>query len=923
MNRILPPTLHESRFLVGIDLGTTNSSVCYMDTAGEEARVRLLSLPQLVAPGEIAERDALPSFCLLPAPGQFPPGALALPWNPAEKYAVGVFARDEGAGAPGRLVASAKSWLAHAGVDRTRGILPWDGDLGPEAVSPVQVSQWYLEHIRGAWNARFGKVRDAEGSPCLLEDQQVILTVPASFDETARRLTLEAATAAGLRHVVLLEEPLAAFYAWLSEHESDWERFFTVGETVLVVDVGGGTTDFSIIQIEAGPTLRRTAVGEHLLLGGDNMDMAIARRLEQAWRVKLSHREWSLLVHRCRTAKETLLSEKAPEQVRVGLSRAGGAVVGGLLSHTLARDAVRDALLEGFFPRFPVDAPLPPRRRAGLRTMGLPYADDPAVTRHLLAFLRSQSDSPDTIPGVSRVLFNGGALTPPLFRRRITEVLADWQQKAESIPELTGGDLRLGVARGAAYYGWVRRGHGVRVRGGAARAYYLEVGSEQHSRILCAMPRDTEENQPVALPRRFRLLTNRPVRFPLYASTTRLGDRPGDEIRDPQELSPLPPIHTVLAFGRKDRRVPLDVRVITVLTEVGTLDLWCETLDGRHRYPLSFDLRSQAPEAPPAAQAGAGRISRTIPESQRLEAARAIETAFTAGPDDLPGLVQRLETIMEMPRDQWGAPVLRFLADPLLEHPEWRNHTPEHESRWFNLIGFLLRPGLGYAADEWRIRRLWKLWRPGPLHPKKPAVILEWWICWRRVAPGLGRGRQAQLAAPLLAELLPGRGGRLGPARALEFAAPEMWRTLGGLEDLAPSRKITVLRRLAAQAPRLKPHHWWTVARLGARRPLFGDVDTVVPARQIAPVLPEFLHAAERRPTRPALFAVCSLFRLCGVRNLDVPEPERRKALALLERAGVPGEWRSMLCEVREESPEFRAETAGDSLPIGLVLAGD
>ncbi|MCK5805484.1 MAG: Hsp70 family protein, partial [Lentisphaeria bacterium] len=403
-----------TRFVVGIDLGTTNTAVSYVDM--EEARELLqFRIPQLVSAGELADADLLPSFCYLPAGPELPEGALELPWDADPQTTVGLFARNQGAAVPERLIASAKSWLAHAGVDRTRGILPWGGHLDEQALSPIQVSSLYLGHVRAAWDHRFGALRDADGTPCTLSEQHVIVTVPASFDETARELTLRAAHEAGLPKVTLIEEPLAAFYAWLWANETQWQDMVVEGDSVLVLDVGGGTTDFSMVEIEPGFTVRRTAVGDHLLLGGDNMDMALARRAEAAWQTRLPPREWSMLCQECRRIKELLLSPQAPESADIAVAGTGSGIVATTRVHTFRQDEVLALVRDGFFPWTDADAPDPVRSR-GIREMGLPYAADPAVTHHLLRFLRlagRSADGTDTaLACPSRILFNGGAMLP-------------------------------------------------------------------------------------------------------------------------------------------------------------------------------------------------------------------------------------------------------------------------------------------------------------------------------------------------------------------------------------------------------------------------------------------------------------------------------------------------------------------------------
>ncbi len=898
-----------ARFVVGIDLGTTNIAVSYVDTARDRL-VRSFAVPQLTGPGETSEAELLPAFCYLPAEHELPEGALALPWDREKPYAVGVFARDRGAATPGRLVASAKSWLAHGGVDRTRGILPWGGDLGEKAVSPVAVTACYLEHLRRAWDARFAQVLDADGTPCRLSEQHVIITVPASFDEVARRLTLEAAAHAGIGDPVLLEEPLAAFYDWLQGHETTWAEFLGAGAIVLIVDVGGGTTDFSLVCLEGDGVLRRTAVGEHLLLGGDNMDMALAREVEQGWGESLPARQWSQLCQACRQVKETLMAEDAPERHVLTIAAPGSAVVGSTRTWTFSKSEVRQALLEGFFPALAPDAP-PPTPGAGIRQMGLPYASDPAITRHLLAFLRRAG-----LPSLTHVLFNGGALMPALFRERLRYVLGQWLALDGPLPELRVSSLRTAVAGGAAYYGLVRRGAGVRVRGGAARSYYVEARRGQAVELVCVLPRDTDEGQVVHLSdRRFRVVTNRPVRFALHASSTRVGDLPGQVVRDRDELTPLPPVQTVLVHGRRDRHQAIDVKMHAVLTEIGTLDLWCTTPDGRHRYPLSFDLRAVRTNAGGTEDHGA-----TVQEAVLDQATRLLDAAF-ADRSRLKKVMRDLEGIMGSPRGEWGGALLRRLADWLLDRPELRTGSPEHEARWLNLAGYFVRPGYGFPGDAWRVRRLWRIWPPGPGHARAARVTTEWWVCWRRAAGGLRAGQQQQIAGGLLRELLPkGPDGGLGPSRSLAYAAPEMWRCLGALERVPVRLKLRVVRGLTANAGHLKGCHWWALARLGARRPMYGPLDAVIRAADLAPLFPKLFEQVRRHTTREALFALAAVCRLCGVRDLDISAEIRDEAAQLLAAGKAPAEWLEQLSRVCDDSREYQAEFAGDSLPLGLDL---
>ncbi len=917
MQELEKDILRDTRYVIGIDLGTTNIAVTYVDLEADERQLKLLEIPQLVNPGEVDELELLPSFYYHPFRKELPEGALVLPWSSDQNYVVGHFARDHGAAVPGRMVNSAKSWLAHAGVDRTKGILPWGGDLGEDSVSPVYVSSCYLAHIRAAWDQRFGKEKDRNGTPCILAEQQVILTVPASFDEIARELTVQAAKDAGLEQIVLLEEPLAAFYSWLWQHEQNWKEHLQEGDRVLVIDVGGGTTDFSLIEIEPGYTLRRTAVGEHLLLGGDNMDMALARHVEVEWNKRLETRQWSMLCQECRRAKEVLLTAGGPESEKVSVTGSSSSVIAGTETGELSADTVKNTILDGFFTVIDAKSPAP-TRRGGMRKMGLPYAADPAVTKHLLEFLRharrtTDAHSEKDFVKPTRILLNGGALQPRIIQERLSTIVGEWCGLSR-LPVLEAQNLNLAVSRGATYYGLVRLGSGVRVKGGIARSYYLEVAEEEKKPLLCVMPRDTEEGVVVDLGgHTFLLKANHPVQFPLYSSATRLGDQVGDRIEHGDEVTALPPLRTVLAHGKHIKR-ELEVQLSSMLNEIGTLDLWCTTKDGQHRYPLSFDVRATVAEPPTDMQG-------VTVSAVELEAAKVELRAVFEDQSRLPRIMSILEQTVDANRDEWGALLLRALGDEVLSSPELRKKTAEHELRWLNLVGYLLRPGFGAPGDDWRVKQLWKIWHSGPLSSRHPQVKSEWWICWRRIAGGLRAGHQQQLGSVLLKELLPKKGNKLGPQKAAAQEAREMWRCLGALERLSVKDKTNVMQALLRRGVNLQAHHWWVAARLGARQLFHGPENAVIPAAEMEALLSAvFARIEGRKPSRMMLFALANMCRYCAVRSLDIRESDRRHVAELFERYEAPVEWKEHLFKEAEDSSEYQAEVVGDRLPLGLSL---
>lgn len=596
-----------SRYVIGIDLGTTNTVLSYVDSeAGDDAQVRLLSIPQVVSPNTVESREALPSFLYLAAGPEFSSGALDLPWAQGRNYCAGLLARQQGGAVPSRLVASAKSWLCHAGVDRSAPILPWQAPDEVAKLSPLDASARYLEHLRDAWNEEMAK-SDPFNS---LEGQEVFLTVPASFDAAARDMTMSAARRAGLTNVTLLEEPQAAFYAWIANCGETWREQLEVGDTVLVADIGGGTTDFTLITVnddDGQLSLERIAVGEHILLGGDNMDLTLAMVVSQ----RLSDKGHGLdpwqsrsLWYACRDGKEKLLSNPALESTPVTVLGRGSKVIGGTITTELNRADVDTVLLEGFFPECEIGDQPKLASGGGLQELGLPYASDAAVTRHLSRFLSRHADKSagETFIKPTAILFNGGVMKAPTLQARFQEVLARWvSQDGESkLRQLPSADLDLAVARGAAYYGLVRRGKGVRIRGGVARSYYVGIESAMPAvpglvaplKALCVVPFGMEEGTEGDVEsREFGMVVGQPVEFRFLSSTTRKDDPMGTLLDRWQEgeIVELMPIHTELA-DEDEETTTIPVRLHSRVTELGTLDLDLRARDGRS-WKLEYQVR--------------------------------------------------------------------------------------------------------------------------------------------------------------------------------------------------------------------------------------------------------------------------------------------------------------------------------------------
>ncbi len=608
------------RYAIGIDLGTTHCALSYVDVTasdGEQAVQQVLAIPQLSGPGAVEARPLLPSFVYLPHESELAPGDLALPWAAGQDFATGEFARTRGAATPIRLVASAKSWLCHPGVDRRAAILPAEAPPEVARISPLTASIRYLSHLREAWNAAHPDAPFAE--------QDVTVTIPASFDPAARELTAEAAKAAGYGPITLLEEPQAALYSWIQHSAGGWRKSVNKGDIILVVDVGGGTTDLSLIAVlerDGQLELHRVAVGEHILLGGDNMDLAlaygVARKLAGQG-TNLDPWQTRALAHACRVAKETLLADASIDAVPMVVPSRGSKLIGGSIRTEVTRDELTRSLLDGFFPEVAVsDAPIS-RARGALTQLGLPYAQDAAITRHLGAFLSRQREATTELEGFAQpagaasflhptaVLFNGGVLKSGLVAERVLGMLNRWLAAEGAAPArlLGGTDLDLAVARGAAYYGYVRRGRGVRIRGGTAQAYYVAVesampaipGMEPPVQALCLAPFGMEEGSDAELPpQQFGLVVGEPVRFRFFGSSVRRHDQVGTllDFWAPDELQELEEIEASLpAEGRRAGDI-VPVHLHARITETGTLQLEALPVGGSERWKVEFDVRGQA-----------------------------------------------------------------------------------------------------------------------------------------------------------------------------------------------------------------------------------------------------------------------------------------------------------------------------------------
>ena len=962
-----------ARYAVGIDLGTSNTVLAYaaLKAGGHGAAgpVTLFDVEQLVAPGEVAALPLLPSVRYQGAEGELAAAELQLPWDAPDVFAaaaapvvIGALARQLGAQAPGRLVASAKSWLSHSGVDRFAPILPWGSAADVPKVSPVEASASYLAYLRAAWNRQFPH------DP--LEAQELVLTVPASFDEAARALTLTAARQAGLPTLRLLEEPQAVFYDWLQRHRATLADALADSRLVLVCDVGGGTTDLSLIRIElrdGSTALTRIGVGNHLMLGGDNMDMALAHLVEARMLdgaegrpvERLSAARLSQLIERCRAAKEQLLAAGAPQQVNVTLLGAGARLVGGARSVTLTREEVERLIVDGFFPQVDAAAPLL-QRRAGIVEFGLPYARDAAVTRHVADFLRRHADAVRAAIGVGQdgpampdtLLLNGGVFRADALARRLEQTLGAW--RGAPLRLLHNDDPDVAVARGAVAYALAGVGDGgaLKIGGGAARSYFLQLGEQGEGgadkrgarRAICILPRGSEAGQELRMgAHNFALRVGQPVRFHLFTSNADAAGRAPfalGELVDmgvgegAKDFARLPPIAMVLrspaasdaAPGTQQRaRREVPVQLASALTEVGTLEMHCVSVDdAAERWLLEFDLRRHDDTGDDGDDsATAARLAPALARIERIFGAKSQQVPAK----EVKQLRAQLEQLLGE-RASWSTSLLRQLFDALWLRARARRRSLEHERLWLNLAGFCLRPGFGFALDDWRLTQLWTLFDAGVAHRADKQVQAEWWTLWRRVAGGLDPAQQRRLLEDFASNLHTNEEGGGGEDAGAAAAAvvrgsdDDMLRLGASLERIPSDFKVEIgawlLARLAKANDALT---LWALGRIGARQPFYGNLDDLVPADVVATWLDAIL-ALDWRRLEPAGFAAAYLARMTGDRARDLPLALREAIAARLRQVGAPAIWIRMVEEVVVLDEATERRVLGETLPPGLKLIG-
>lgn len=927
-------------YLVGIDLGTTHTVVAYAKADNTRQDIHIFQIEQLIAPGQVAARPLLPSVRYHPASGELSEADLAFPSgtpSETETAVIGEAARLLGSKSKGRFVTSAKSWLSHPSVDHGADILPWGSGDDISKVSPIAASASYLSHIRTVWGHQFP---DAP-----LEQQDIVITVPASFDEAARSLTLEAARLAGLPKVRLLEEPQAVCYDWLRRHTGTIKQALANVHLLLVCDVGGGTTDLTLIKVEQGdqePTLTRIGVGDHLMLGGDNIDLALAHlaesRLGNAEK-RLSAADLSQLIEQCRIAKERLLADDAPEQISVTLLGGGSKLIGGSRSVALSKDEVREIALDGFFPLSGLDD-LPDRKRSGVVEFGLPYAAEPAVSKHIAAFLKLHSaasrvalDGEGSVPDA--LLLNGGVFRSQPITERMVDLIGTWRSNPPVL--LENRHPELSVAFGAVSYAIARRDKKLKIGGGSARSYFLLIDTDDSSKRqgpstllrtgpstllrtgICILPKGSEEGDEIILKdRRFALRLGVPVRFHLVSLSGDGDFKPGDVAEITDLFHSLPPLAVAFEGDSNSPSAEVIVELAVAQTEVGTLKIQCIAVeDSSRRWDVEFQIRKRS----------AGLQTDVALPGNFNQIAEQIQAVFGAksrqiDPKAVKSLRADLEKLTGVARTEWTTPLLRAMFGVLLDGAKYQRRSENHERVWLSLAGFCLRPGFGYPLDDWRVEQLWKSYPQGIQFVNETQNWTEWWTLWRRISGGLDAAAQERIFADIAKFLNPAAARQPGVAKQIKNRGyDDMVRLAAVLERLPVAKKIQLgewlLKRLEKAGE--PSQTWWAVGRIGARMPFHGSSHNVVPADIVCRWLQQML-AVDWKKIPQAGFAATLIARMSGDRARDIDDAMRLQVIEKLKLSKAPASWIDMVEQVKELDEKEEKQIFGEALPPGLKL---
>ncbi|MGO2354593.1 MAG: Hsp70 family protein [Marinomonas foliarum] len=899
-----------SAYRVGIDLGTTNCVVSYVPVSDDSkvSSPELLPIPQVMADGSVQEFTHLPSAIYVLAADEIGKIDPVLPWRHHDKERiVGVGALALGQRRAGQLIQSAKSWLSHRQVDRRSAILPWASEF-PKKLSPLEASKILLLHIKQSWNYRFA---DAP-----LESQSIALTLPASFDEEARALTLEAAKLAGLNDLYLLEEPQAACYHYISDDEK--LSALADKKMLLVVDIGGGTSDFSLVAIKPtssktnSVSLKRVAVGEHLLLGGDNLDQALAFQLDPKQISALSATRLAALVQQTRQAKETLLGEDAPESLSITVLGGGSRLIGGSQKFAVSRDALLEQIHNGFFPLVNRDDKVQKSDYA-MHTLGLPYESDPAFTRHLAAFLQQHKTVIEVATGShmpDAVLFNGGLFNSPILKSRLLEQLNAWS--AEPILACTADEPNDAVAKGAAMYLNALAGESTRIESGVAHSLYLKLGEDQFVGIL---PKGTLKGETIRLEQEFFVTLGQQVQFPLYRSDDHIDCVVGN-IRDQDGLHYISTLMTELdgSIDSQETAVTLSVQ----MTEVGVLQVVLNANNQKDQWRLDFST-----------QVGSSQGSEQADESGFLhanmgQAEEHLAKCFSsAGQKQNPDLVKSLKQDLDQllgNRDDWNLATSRRLVDKLLSVKSGRTKSAHHERQWLQLMGYCLRPGFGAADDMARVQQVVNTTKAGAQFDSAP-VWGQYWTLYRRVAGGLSVEQQTHLFKQFSQYYSPtGQRSRDKMKALTTKSSDDLIRLVGALESLSNEDKVTTIDCLLKRLQKTSEPDtaWWTIGRIASRHLLSGKQEQRITEDKLFPILETVLKEDWKKRKQAGLAAV--LMSQVSLGESDKMSVMRKKVASKLKKDKCPTQWLERLeSQIEINSDELNA-LVGESLPIGLRL---
>ena len=929
-------------YLVGIDLGTTHTVVAFAKADKGLQDIEIFPIEQLIAPGQVAARLLLPSVRYHPVEGELSETDNAfLP--PGDRAVIGEAARLLAAKSAGRLVTSAKSWLSHPSVDQNAQILPWGAGDGTNKISPIDASASYLAHIRTVWGHKF------PFDP--LEDQDIVITVPASFDEAARTLTVEAARIAGLNNIRLLEEPQAVCYDWLRRHADSVKDYLKDIHLLLVCDVGGGTTDLTLIKVDSGelePKLTRIGVGDHLMLGGDNIDLALAHLAENrlnGQEKRLSPADLSQLLEQCRVAKERLLAEDAPEQISVTLLGGGARLIGSSRTVLLSREEVRAIALDGFFPLSGLND-LPDKKRSGVVEFGLPYAAEPAVSKHIAAFLKLHKDAArealkgqDTIPDA--ILLNGGVFRSQPISQRIVDLLCSWSKEqrhpagqnfelAQTFKApvlLENNHPELAVAYGAVSYAMARRDKNLKIGGGSARSYFLVVqtdnadtktASNQYG--VCILPKGSEEGEEVLLKdRRFALRLGTPVQFHLVSMSGDSDFKSGVVAEINEDFHSLPPLAVAFEGNVNNPNDEAIVQLAVTQTEIGTLKIQCVSIkDDHQRWDVEFQIRKKGAVHCQMDSSLPPRLPSALEQVQAVFGSKSRQI----DPKAVKNLRSDLEKILGAERSDWETPVLRALFAALLEGAKFRRRSDNHERLWLSLAGFCCRPGFGYPLDDWRVDQLWKSYSQGIQFVNETQNWTEWWTLWRRIAGGLNDQAQQQIFDDIAKYINPSAARQPGIAKQIKSRGyDDMVRLVAVLERLPVANKIQLgewlLKRL--QKAGEPSQTWWAIGRIGARVPFHGSSHNVISADTACIWLKQMLSEDWKKSPHVG-FATTLVARMSGDRARDIDETMRLKVIEKLKLTKSPASWIELVESAKELGEKEEKQIFGEALPPGLKL---